>query len=116
MTVIITNAYFLADFIFDEYRGDPDVAVVNFKERKNPLTSLLKWVRVKGGNRKGLFNSLLFSRDFRNALASAPGSPRSSLAPRKCRDASAPDEPPSQRFEASRALRTAVEKPASSMA
>lgn len=76
MTVIITNDYFLADFIFDEFRGDPDVAVVNFKERKNPLTSLLKWVRVKGGNRKGLFNSLLFSRDFRNALASVSPSDR----------------------------------------
>lgn len=70
MTVIITNDYFLVDFIFDEFRDDPDVAVVNFKERKNPLTSLLKWLRVKGGNRKGLFNSLLFSRGFRNALAS----------------------------------------------
>lgn len=61
---IITNSNFMADFIFDEFKEDTDVVLIQFKERKNPFTAILKWIRLKLGNPRGMFDNLLFHKKF----------------------------------------------------
>lgn len=61
---IITNSNFMADFIFDEFKEDTDVVLIQFKERKNPFITILKWIRLKLGNPRGMFDNLLFHKKF----------------------------------------------------
>jgi len=61
---IITNSNFMADFIFDEFKDDTDVVLIQFKERKNPFITILKWIRLKLGNPRGMFDNLLFHKKF----------------------------------------------------
>lgn len=59
----------MADFIFDEFKDDDNVVPIRLCEHKNPLTSVLKSIRLKAGNRRGLFDSLLFGKDFVDRIA-----------------------------------------------
>ena len=61
---IISNSNFMADFILDEFKDDKNVIQIQFKEKKNALTAFLKYIRLKLGNRKGMFSKYLFDPQF----------------------------------------------------
>ncbi len=65
---IITNSNFMADFILDEFKDDKNIIQIQFKEKKNALTTCLKYIRLKLGNRKGMFSKCLFDQQFLDAI------------------------------------------------
>lgn len=61
-------------FVFEDVARRPDFEVVFFRERRNPLVSLLKSVRMALGNPRSLFAGRILPPELREALASAgPG-------------------------------------------
>lgn len=65
---IISNSNFMAEFILDEFKDDKNITLIQFKEKKNALTAFLKYIRLKLGNRKGMFNKWLFDPQFLNGI------------------------------------------------
>ena len=65
---IISNSNFMAEFILDEFKDDKNITLIQFKEKKNALTAFLKYIRLKLGNRKGMFNKWLFDPQFLNDI------------------------------------------------
>lgn len=66
---VISNSNIMADFILDEFKDDPNVVQINFKQRKNALTASLKWIRLKMGNPRGLFDDTLFEKKFLDEIS-----------------------------------------------
>lgn len=62
--LVISASNFMADFIFDEFKNDEEVKYIHFNMKKNALTAILKYLRIKLGNKKGMFNRLLFDKRF----------------------------------------------------
>lgn len=66
---IITDYNFLMDdFIFEEFKEDEDIVHIHFNRKKSALCSILKFLRLKSGNRKGLFNKLIFNTQFLESI------------------------------------------------
>lgn len=73
-TIVVAHDTVLNRFVFEDVARRPDFEVVFFRERRNPLVSLLKSVRMALGNPRSLFAGRILPPELREALASAgPG-------------------------------------------
>lgn len=69
-TYIIVRKYFMADYILDAIREQPNVVIVDHLPRKGVWAGVLRWLRMALGNRRGMLTHSIFAPHIADALRS----------------------------------------------